>query len=610
VDDAERQRHERRLARDRRRREQGKPAYFESDATLDSWPVAQDPAESPTILIRPRRDRGELTELEARTLDEEGQAMQVGAAAPVEAAPEPDTERGLARSGVIFAVATGLSRIVGLGREIAQAAAFGIYGPVNAFEIAFLVPNTVRALVADSALSGAFVPVFSDLLVKGERKRAWRVASSLFWLMLLGLGGLTALFVVIAPWVMAVFNFGPDARYGALAAGLARVLFPIVLVLGLTGIVVGILNSYDHFTIPALSPIAWNLVILAGLGLGVEHSHDRPTRLYYYAVAILIATVVQFLLPLPWLRGRDDRLRMVIDIRDPAVKRTFALMLPVTIGLGLININAAIDQLFATHFFNPTDGAPAAIVRAFRLYMLPQGVFSVAVATVLFPLLSRHASREDWDALRGTVATGLRLISFLLIPASAAAAVLATPIVRLLYQHGQFGASATPGVASCLAAFSLGLTFNGTMLMLNRGFFSLQSPWIPSWVAFGNLGLNALLDAVFYRLGFWGIPLSTSLVNIAGTWALLVLFRRRMGGFGLTETARSFGLVTVASAGLAAVAWAVWRLLDSELGRSVPAQVGSLGLGLVLGYAAFFGACRVLGVRELETILRLRRARA
>jgi putative peptidoglycan lipid II flippase len=148
------------------------------------------------------------------------------------------------------------------------------------------------------------------------------------------------------------------------------------------------------------------------------------------------------------------------------------------------------------------------------------------------------------------------------------------------------------------------------MLMLNRGFFSLQSPWIPSWVAFGNLGLNALLDAVFYRLGFWGIPLSTSLVNIAGTWALLVLFRRRMGGFGLTETARSFGLVTVASAGLAAVAWAVWRLLDSELGRSVPAQVGSLGLGLVLGYAAFFGACRVLGVRELETMLRLRRVRA
>jgi putative peptidoglycan lipid II flippase len=283
------------------------------------------------------------------------------------------------------------------------------------------------------------------------------------------------------------------------------------------------------------------------------------------------------------------------------------LMLPVTIGLGLININAAIDQLFATHFLNRTL-APAAIVRAFRLYMLPQGVFSVAVATVLFPLLSRHVSRENWDAFKSTIATGLRLISFFLIPASAAAAVLCVPIVRLLYQHDQFIAKDTPVVAYCLAAFSLGLTFNGTMLMLNRGFFSLQSPWIPSWVAFGNLGLNAALDAVFYRFGIWGIPLSTSLVNIAGTWALLVLLRRRMGGFELTETVRSFILVTVASAALAVVAWGVWRLLDSGLGRSLPAQIVSLGLGLVLGYAAFFGACRLLGVRELETMLRLRRA--
>ena len=386
MEDAERQRQERRLARDRRRREQGKAAYFESEATLDSWPISQDPAERPTSILRPHRDRGELAELEALALDEEGQSTQVSVPAAV---PETaESTRNLARSGVVFAVATGLSRIIGLVREIVQAALFGISGPINAFEIAFLIPNTVRSLVADSALSAAFVPVFSDLLVKGERKRAWRVASSLFWLMLLGLGGLTALFVVIAPWVMAIFGYGPGDRYGALAAGLARVLFPLVLVLGLTGIVVGILNSYDHFTVPALSPVAWNLVILLGLALGAEHSAHKSTRLYFYAVAILVATIVQFLLPLPWLRGRDDRLRMVIDIHDPAVKRTFVLMLPVTIGLGLININAAIDQLFATHFLDP-HLAPAAIVRAFRLYMLPQGVFSVAVATVLFPSLSR-----------------------------------------------------------------------------------------------------------------------------------------------------------------------------------------------------------------------------
>jgi len=621
VEDAERQRQERRLERDRRRRAQGKQTYFESDATLDSWPDSQDPASAPTSILRPRRDleRDELIELEAQALDQEGQAGQAAAFAPAvtpegaRLGAEAETGRGLARSGVIFAIATAISRIVGLVREIAQAAIFGIHGPVNAFEIAFLIPNTVRSLVADSALSAAFVPVFSDLLVKGERARAWRVASSLFWLMLLGLGGLTALFMLIAPLVMGIFGYGPHDKYGVIAAVLARILFPLVLVLGLTGIVVGILNSYDHFTVPALSPVLWNLIILLGLGLGVQSTSSDAKRLYIYAGAILVATIAQFLLPLPWLRGLDGQLHMVIDLHDPAVKRTFMLMVPVTIGLGLININALIDQLFATHLpagVRHRDDAPAAIVRAFRLYMLPQGVFSVAVATVLFPLLSRHASREDWSGFRHTMSTGLRLICFLLVPASVVAAVLATPIVRLLYQHGNFGPTDTPIVAASLAAFALGLTFNGTMLMLNRGFFSLQSPWIPSWVALGNLGVNAVLDAVLYRFGIWGIPLSTSLVNIAGTAALLYFLRRRMGGFGLRHTARSFALVCVGSAVLAGVGWAVWRLLDSGLGQSLPAQIVSLGAGLVVGYAAFFGVCRLLGVRELDTLLRLRRARA
>src|SRR5438552_4570722 len=201
--------------------------------------------------------------------------------------------RRLAWSTAIFSLATGVSRIVGLLRESVVRYYFGTVGAINAFEVAFLVPNTIRALVADAALSSAFVPVFSELLVKGGRKRAWRVASSLFWLMLLGLGGLTALFTLVAPVVMGMFGYGPSDTFGALAVGLARLLFPIVLILGLTGIVVGILNSYDHFTVPALSPVAWNLVILLGLGLGAEHATAKSTQLYIYAASILVATVVQ-----------------------------------------------------------------------------------------------------------------------------------------------------------------------------------------------------------------------------------------------------------------------------------------------------------------------------
>src|SRR5437870_13030342 len=177
--------------------------------------------------------------------------------------------RRLARSTAIFSLATGLSRLLGLVREVVASYYFGAAGKINAFTIAFQMPNLVRALVADAALSSAFVPVFVDLL-KNDRKRAWRVASTLFWLMLLGLAALSALFVLVAPWVIGIFgNPGHDR---ALAVGLSRVLFPIVALLGVSGIIVGILNSYDHFTVPALSPVFWNLAIIVGLALGVPEA--------------------------------------------------------------------------------------------------------------------------------------------------------------------------------------------------------------------------------------------------------------------------------------------------------------------------------------------------
>jgi putative peptidoglycan lipid II flippase len=516
--------------------------------------------------------------------------------APVDAG----SRRRLARSTAIFSLATGVSRVLGLVREIVARYYFGTVGLINAFEVAFLIPNTVRALVADAALSSAFVPVFSELLVKGERKRAWRVASSLFWLVLLGLGGLTALFIVISPWVMSAFG------YGSLAVGLSRVLFPIVLLLGLSGVVVGILNSYEHFSVPALTPVFWNVAIIAGLLIGIPHVHGIDHELYVYAVAILIATVIQFLLPIPWLRGRDGRLHVVIDWHDPAVRRTLVLMVPITIGLGLINFNAVVDTFFAARLIDKYH-AVSAINAAFRLYMLPQGMFSVAVATVLFPSLARLASNADLEGFRTTVARGIRQIAFLLIPASVVCAVLAEPIVRVVYQRGDFTPGQVPATAAALAAFSLGLSFNGFMLMLNRAFFSLQSPWIPTWVALGNLGLNAALDGAFYRLGIWGLPLSTSIVNIAGSAALLVLLRRRLARLELGETRRTVVRVTSASAVLAGVAYGVWWLLHHWLGESFGAALVALLLALAAGLGTYVVCCRLLGVRELEALLSLRR---
>jgi putative peptidoglycan lipid II flippase len=493
---------------------------------------------------------------------------------------------------------------MGLLREIVVRRYFGVEGPINAFTVAFQVPNLVRALVADTAFSGAFVPVFSELLEKGQRARAWRVASTLFWLLLLGLGGLTALFIVLAPWIMRPFGY--EGEQHDLVIGLSRVLFPIVVLLGLSGVIVGVLNSYEQFAVPALTPILWNLAIIVALVAGVPQAHSASAKLYVYAGGVVAGTLIQVLLPVPWLRGRDGRLRVAIDVHDPAVKQVFVLMLPVTLGIGLINFNLVVDTFFAARFLDP-QLAPSAIDAAFRIYMLPQGIFAVAVATVLFPSLSRLAARADMDGFRRTVALGIRQIGFLLIPASALAAVLAVPIVRLLYQRGAFTADETGVVAGALAAFSAGLTFNGAMLMLNRAFFSLQSPWVPTAVALGNLGVNVAMDAALYRFGVWGIPLATSIVNLAGSAALLAFFLRRVGPLDARGIASAYARIAVASAAAAGAALGIWFALDGVVGRSLGGQLVSVGLALAAAGAIFFGLARLLRLRELDLLLSLAR---
>ena len=384
--------------------------------------------------------------------------------------------RRLAWSTAIFSAATGLSRVLGLVREIVAANYFGARGPINAFTVAFQIPNLVRALVADAALSSAFVPVFSELLEKGEKARAWRVASTVFWLFLLVVGGITALFILAAPVLMPPLT---DA-YDDLAVTLSQILFPIVVLIGLFGIVTGILNSYEQFTIPALTPVFWNLAIIVGLVIGVPRADTESGKLYVYAGSIVIGTVIQFLLPLPWLRGLDGRLRLALDIRDPAVKQVFKLMLPVMLGLGLINVNAVIGTFVASKLIDPTI-APNAIDKAFRIYMLPQGMFSVAVATILYPSLARLATRGDLAGFRDH---RLQRAAADQLPAHPRRGRLGRPrradrppALRARRVRARPDARSSPARSPPSRS---GSTFNGMMLMLNRGFFSLQAPWVPT----------------------------------------------------------------------------------------------------------------------------------
>src|SRR4051812_21640106 len=431
---------------------------------------------------------------------------------------------GVARNTIIFSIATGLSRIMGLVREIVAARYFGTSGQASAFTIAFQVPNLVRGLFADAAISAAFVPVFTELLEKGKRKEAYELASTLLLIIVGALGALTLFFILAADVVMPLFTGDKFSQELVdLTIGLSQVLFPVVLLLGVNGLVVGILNAYERFAIPAIAPLVWNVVIIACL-IGLRQFFSGPNEIYAYAIGVLLGTIVQLgmsLIPLRWI---DFRFKLAFNWRDERVKQVFVLMLPVTIGLGVINFDLVINSTLGTLV---SDQAPRAIDAAFRIYMLPQGMFSVALATVLFPALARFAARGDHDRLRAACANGMRQIFLLLIPAAAITVVLATPIVRLIYQHGSFGTSSTDQVSEALFWFSFSLPLNGVNLLLTRTFFSLQEPWRATQLAAVNVAMNFAVSLALYQpFGIAGLVIGTVIGN-AGMMAGQAYFLRR-----------------------------------------------------------------------------------
>jgi len=517
---------------------------------------------------------------------------------------EGGTERGrrLALSTAFFSAATGLSRVAGLVREIVAASYFGVSGAMSAFTIAFQVPNLVRALFADAALQGAFVPVFTELLEKGRRKEAFAVASGLLSLITMVLGSITILFWLLAPYIMPIFAPGFSDHLQDLTVQLSRIMFPIVLLLALSGVVVGMLNSFEHFSVPALSPVIWNLVIIASL-VGLTPLLHGDDRIYAYAIGVLAGTIVQFLLPLPWLRHRGGRFTLNLEWRNVHVVRVLKLMLPVTIALGLINFDALVNSIFGTLV---DVQAPSAIDKAFRIYMLPQGLFSVAIATILFPTLSRFAAREAFDDLRRTMSNGIRQILMLLIPSAAIMGVLAVPITRLVYQRGAFGGEATDLVSAAMWVWALSLPANGASLLFSRTFFSLQRPWLNTSLAVGNLVVNVIVSAALYKpLGVEGVVLgsviSTTGMALAQAWYL----RRQLNGIEAGKIASALVRILLASALLAGVAYGVWYELDDLLGRGLIAQIVSLGAGIVAGLVVYAAAVTALRLEEARQIARL-----
>jgi putative peptidoglycan lipid II flippase len=521
--------------------------------------------------------------------------------------PAPGRQAGrIARSTAFFSIATAASRVAGLGREVVAAGFYGISGPMSAFTIAFQVPNLIRALFADAALQPAFVPVFTELIGKKEYKDAFRLASTLLLLVTMVLGVITALFVLLAPVVMPIFAPGFKGEILDLTITLSQVMFPILILLGISGVVVGILNSYDRFGAFAISPLFWNLTIIVVLVV-LEPMFHGQNKIYAYAIGILVGTLVQLLIPAWDLRHTPFRFKLSFDWRHPGLRRVLWLMLPVTISLGLINFNLLINSFFGSLV---SDQAPAAIDKAFRIYQLPQGIFSVAIATVLFPTLARFANRGEIENLRATMANGMRQILFVLLPAAAAILALSDPMIRLVYQRGAFNPAETAVVATALFWFAFSLPTNGLYLLQTRTFFSLQRPWQATALAVIDLVISAVAALALYKpFGVGGIVAGTGIGTSAAVLAQALILRREFGGLELGRLFSTASRITIASAALAGVSWLVWDLLDEALGRGLVGQIVSLGAGLAVGGLVYVAVAKLLRVAELEQITRLLRRR-
>lgn len=513
-----------------------------------------------------------------------------------EAAPAAARRARLGRSTAVFALWTAVSRVAGLAREIAVAVLFGTAGAINAFTIAFQIPNVIRSLVADSALSAAFIPVLTELEEKGRHREAQLLAGALASLIVIGLSAVTLVLVALAPFLIPLIVPEPLADDTVV---FTQLMMPIVVLLGLTGLVAAILQAGGRFGATAFAPVLWNLIII-GVVVGFAPFYSGDDRVVVYAIAIVVGTLAQLVFLVPFV-AELRLLRPHLDIPWENVRRVLRLMLPVTLGLGLININMFVDV--AAFAGRVEEGAPRAIEAAFRLYLLPQGVFSVAVATVLFPEISRLAAREDLAGLREAVASGLRQIFLLLVPATAILLLLAEPVVRVVFEYGRFDAASTDLTAEALIFFSLGLVFNGASLLVIRAFFGLKRPWLPTAVAGLGVVLNVVFDALLYRpLGVGGITLATSIVSAVTFLLLVVLLRRELGG--LRGRWVLDGTIRVCAAGVAcgAVGWAAFAGAIAAAGDSRPAEGLALAVAIGLAATAYYLACRALRVPEITAI--------
>jgi putative peptidoglycan lipid II flippase len=530
----------------------------------------------------------------------------------------------VARSAGIVSLAVMASRVLGLVREMVFAFFFGASRSFanDAFVIAFRIPNLLRDLFAEGALSSAFVPVFSDYLVNKDEKEAFRLSNLVATTLVLVLGALVVLGIVFAPQIIAVFapGFREDPQKFDLTVRLTRIMMPFILLVALAAQAMGILNARDRFAIPALSSSFFNIGSLIGgfsfavlladptLSDPVRAVLDRPTEaITGMAYGVLIGGLMQYGVQWPSLRRAGFRYRPILSFSDPGVRRIFVLMGPAVIGAAAVQVNVLVNSNFASTVVNPAtgmiDNGPVSWLNyAFRLMQFPIGVFGVAIATATLPRVSRSVAVKDTDDFRHTIASSVRLTFLLTIPSAVGLAVLGHPIIALIYERGGFRPVDTSHTAAVLAYYAIGLAGYSAIKILAPAFFALGDARVPMTISLLSILTNFVMNWILVDiLQERGLALSTSIVALLNFALLYFIMRRRIGGIEGRKTAVAVFKILLASAVMGAACWLSSNWLGDRAGEKFVARAANVFISVGLGAVVFYAGARLMKVEELST---------
>ncbi|MGI8542504.1 MAG: murein biosynthesis integral membrane protein MurJ [Aridibacter sp.] len=548
---------------------------------------------------------------------------------------EPDKQiskqKSVAKSAGIVSIAVMFSRVLGLVREMIFANFFGAGFLTDAFQVAFRIPNVLRDLFAEGALSAAFVKVFTDYQILKSEEEAWKLASLVLNCLVVVLSGITILGIIFSPQIVGLIADGFSPEKAALATTMTRIMFPYILFVAMAALAMGVLNTKGNFGVPASSSTVFNIVsIFLGLAFAYwlsggewitpgknEIATDKAQwAVIGMSIGTLFAGASQFVMQVPSLLKLGFRFSPVLNFADEGVKKVARLMAPAILGTSAVQINVMVN----TFFVSQIDGGVSWLGYAFRLMQFPIGVFGVAIGTASIPVLSRLASKRSFGEFRDTLSSSIKLVFLLTLPSACGLVVLGEPIIRLIYARGAFKESDVPMTAYALAAYAIGLTGYAAIKILSPAFYALDDAKTPMIIALASIAVNAVACYFFMELfsnygvttqypngyAHVGVALATSCVALVNFFALALMMKKRIHRINGGEIFASFIKIAIASAVMSVVCWFSYQYLTNLLGtKTFFIKLIEAFVPIILGGITFLIVAKLVGVSELNQFINM-----